>query len=234
VKDFVEIARQMHRLVWKEERWNWRTKQEEVFRRLNEIFTMEPMLAAPDLDKEMRVEVDMADHMMGGVLSVKCKDEKWRPVAYISKLLNDTEKNYEIHDKEMLVVIQCLEAWRHFLEGAQIRFEVWMDHKNLEYFMSSQKLNRWQALWALFLSRFDFKLVHVPGSKMERVDGLSRRPDWQEGVGKENKDRTLVMKEWLKAQIAQVEEVVIKGIDILDRIRKSKAIDDKIVKVVKK
>ena len=60
-------------------------------------------------------------------------------------MLSNTEKNYKIHDKEMLAVIRCLEAWKHFLEGARIKFEVWMDHKNLEYFMSSQKLNKRQA-----------------------------------------------------------------------------------------
>jgi len=109
--------------------------------------------------------------------------------------LSDTEKNYEIHDKEMLAVIRCLEVWRHFLEGARIKFKVWTDHKNLEYFMSSQKLNKRQTRWALFLSHFDFKLVHVPGTKMEKADGLSKWPDWQERVGKENKDRMLVKKE---------------------------------------
>ena len=108
---------------------------------------------------------------------MKCEDDRWRPVAYISKSLSDTEKNYEIHDKEMLAVIRCLEAWRHFLEGTRIKFKVWTDHKNLEYFMSSQKLNRRQAQWALFLSHFDFKLVHVPGTKMGKANGLSRQPD---------------------------------------------------------
>jgi len=105
----------------------------------------ELVLAAPDLDKELRIEADVLDYAMGGVLLMRCEDDRWRPVAYISKLLSNTEKNYEIHDKEMLAVIRCLEAWRHFLEGARIKFEVWMDHKNLEYFMSSQKLNRCQA-----------------------------------------------------------------------------------------
>jgi len=105
---------------------------------------------------------------------MKCKNGKWRLVAYISKSLSDTKKNYEIYNKEMLVVIRCLEAWRHFLEGVWIKFEVWTDHKNLEYFMSSQKLNRRQAQWALFLSCFDFKLVYVPGTKMEKAHGLSR------------------------------------------------------------
>jgi len=145
VKDFTEIARPMHRLVRKQERWNWGSEQEEAFKRLKEIFTLEPVLAAPDLDKEMRVEVDVSDYATGGVLSMKCEDKRWRPVAYISKSLSDTEKNYEIHNKEMLAVIRCLEVWRHFLEGARIKFEVWTDHKNLEYFMSSQKLNRCQA-----------------------------------------------------------------------------------------
>jgi len=177
MKDFAEVARPMHRLVRKQEKWNWGSEQEEAFGRLKEIFMSEPVLAAPDLDKEMRVEADASDYATGRVLSMKCEDKRWRPVAYISKSLSDTEKNYEIHDKEMLAVIRCLEAWRHFLEGVRIKFEVWTDHKNLEYFMSSQKLNRRQAQWALFLSRFDFKLVHVSGTKMGKADGLSRRPD---------------------------------------------------------
>ena len=75
-------------------------------------------MAAPDLDKKMRVEADVSDYATEGVLSMKCEDKKWRLVAYISKSLSDTEKNYKIHDKKMLVVIRCLEAWRHFLEGA--------------------------------------------------------------------------------------------------------------------
>ena len=109
---------------------------------MKEIFTTRPLLVAPDLDKEFRVEADASNFATGGVLFIKCEDGKWRPVAYISKSLNETEHNYEIHDKEMLAVIRYLEAWRYFLEGAKGRFEIWSDHKNLEYFMSNQKLNR--------------------------------------------------------------------------------------------
>ena len=70
----------------------------------------EPVLVTPDLDKEMRVEADASDFATGGVLSMRCEDEKWRPVVYISKSLNEAERNYEIHDKEMLAIIRCLEA----------------------------------------------------------------------------------------------------------------------------
>ena len=67
------------------------------------------MLAAPDLDKKMRMEVVVLDYTMGGVLFMEYEDEKWKPVAYLSKSLNETEKNYEIYDKEILAVIRGLE-----------------------------------------------------------------------------------------------------------------------------
>jgi len=103
------------------------------------------VLAAPYLDKKTRMEVDTSDYAMGDVLSMECKDGRWRPVVYLSKSLNEIERNYEIHDKEMLVIIKGLENWRHLLEGACFKFEIWTDHKNLEYFIKAQKLNHRQA-----------------------------------------------------------------------------------------
>ena len=73
---------------------------------------------------------------------MKSSNNLWRPVAFISKSLSDTKRNYKIHDKEMLAIVRCLEEWRHFLEGTVVKFEICMDHKNLEYFMKAQKLNR--------------------------------------------------------------------------------------------
>jgi len=68
------------------------------------------LLVALDIDKEFRVEADASNFATGGVLSIKYEDNKWRLVAYISKSLNKTERNYEIYDKEMLAVIRCLKA----------------------------------------------------------------------------------------------------------------------------
>jgi len=95
-------------------------------------------------------------------------------VAFISKSLNEVKRNYEIHDREMLAIIRCLDEWRYLLEGAQSKFEIWSNYKNLKYFMSSQKLNHRQARWVLYLSRFDFTLKHVPGSSIGKADSLSR------------------------------------------------------------
>ena len=120
-------------------------RQKKMFKGLKKQFTKELVLAAPDLDKKISMEVDVSDYMMGEVLSMECEDGLWRLVAFLSKSLNKTERNYKIHDKEMLAIIQGLESWRHLLKGAQSKFEIWTDHKNLEYFMKVQKLNQRQA-----------------------------------------------------------------------------------------
>ena len=159
---------------------------------MRERFTKELVLAAPDIDKKMRMEIDALDYVMEGVLSMECEDGLWRPVAFLSKSLNETEKNYEIHDKEMLAIVRGLEAWRHLLEGAQYKFEIWTDHKNLEYFMKAQKLNKRQARWALYLSWFDFTLKYVAGVKMGKADGLSQRADWKIGIDKDNDNQIFI------------------------------------------
>jgi len=132
----------------------------------------------------------------------------------------------------MLVVVRCLEAWRHFLEGAVEKFEIWTDHKNLEYFIKVQKLNRRQARWALYLSRFNFMLKHIPGSKMGKVNSLSRRLDWEIGVEKDNKDKTLVKPEWLEVRKTEVVEIIVDRVDLLEKVRKSEVKDNEVIKVV--
>jgi len=67
---------------------------------------------------------------------------------------------------------------------------------------------------------------------MEKADRLSRRSDWEIGVERDNEEQMLVKKKWLEARAVQVLEVVIKGVDVLDKIRKSKIKDDKVIKVV--
>ena len=72
----------------------------------------------------MRMEVDTLDYTIEDILSMEYEDRKWRPVAFLSKTLNETERNYEIHDKKMLAIIRGLENWRHLLEGTQFKFEI--------------------------------------------------------------------------------------------------------------
>ena len=91
-------------------KWKWRDKQQQVFDKLKRIFTTKPVLVAPDLDKEFRVEADTSNYATGEVLLMKYSNDLWRPVAFISKSLSDTKRNYEIHNKEILAVVRYLEA----------------------------------------------------------------------------------------------------------------------------
>jgi len=110
IKDFAKIAAPLHMLVRKEQKWKWKKEQKEAFEKLKAVFTTESILAILDINRKMRVEANALDYTTGGVLLTKCEDGKWRPVAFISKLLNTMEQNYKIHNKEMLAVIRCLEA----------------------------------------------------------------------------------------------------------------------------
>ena len=92
----------------------------------------------------------------------------------------------------MLAIVRVLEEWCHYLEGAHHPIEIWTDHKNLEYFQTSQKLNRRQAQWSLYLLRFDFSLHHKLGTSMGKPDTLSRCTDHGEGLDSNNEDITLL------------------------------------------
>jgi len=95
--------------------------------------------------------------------------------------------------------------------------------------MTSQNLNCKQARWALYLSRFDFVLKHVPGSKMGKVDSLSRRSDWKKEEEKDNEEIILLKPKWLEVKMG---EVIMEGVDILEKIRKLEAKDDDVIKAV--
>jgi len=192
IKDFSEHARPLFDLTRNDSRWRWEEAERTAFARLKQSVTSTPVLISPNPTKPFRIEADSSDFATGAVLSqVSWEDEKWHPVAFFSKSLTPVERNYEIHNKEMLAIIRALQEWRHFVEGAEHKCEIWMDHKNLEYFMTAKQLNRRQARWSLYLSRFDFVLQHKPGKSMGKPDALSCRSDHSTGAD-DNSDVVLL------------------------------------------
>ncbi|GLB45865.1 putative retrotransposable element tf2 155 kda protein type 1-like [Lyophyllum shimeji] len=190
-------------LTAKDVAWTWGSGQQDAFDSLKRAITSKPVLIFPDDDRPFRVEADSSDFATGAVLSQQSpEDEKWHPVAFYSKSLNAVERNYEIHDKEMLAIIRALEEWRHFLEGARHKVEIYTDHKNLQYFLTAKKLNRRQARWSLYLANFDFVLHHRPGRSMGKPDALSRRPDHGDGSA-DNADIVLLKPEFFAVRALQ-------------------------------
>jgi RNase H-like domain found in reverse transcriptase/Reverse transcriptase (RNA-dependent DNA polymerase)/Integrase zinc binding domain/Chromo (CHRromatin Organisation MOdifier) domain len=231
IRGFAETARPLHVLTGKSP-WKWGTPEKLAFRTLKEKVTSQPVLALPMDDDQYKIEADSSDYATGAVLS-QLQNDKWVPIAYMSKSLNDVERNYEVHDKEMLAIMRALSEWRQYLHGARKQFEIWTDHKNLEYFLTSKNLNRRQARWSLELAEYDFTLRHKPGKQMLKADLLSRRKDHRRGE-KDNSGITLLKPELLRNMNEGIVDTGTNGDGFMEKITKSKGtIEEKIKEKIK-
>ncbi len=113
--------------------WKWGTAQQAAFEELKRLLAEEVVLAIPTEGGKFCVEADASKGAIGVVLSQE-QDGIWHPVAFLSKSLTVTERNYEIYDKELLAIMLALDEWRHYLMGAAQDFKIWTDHQNLQYF----------------------------------------------------------------------------------------------------
>lgn len=231
IKDFAKTAHPLHKLTGNLP-WEWNDEHQSSFDQLKKAVTEAPVLRMPTDDGQFRVEADASDFATGAVLS-QFQGDNWYPIAYLSKSLSEPERNYDIYDKELLAIIRALDEWRHFLEGAQQKFEIWTDHKNLQYFRTAQKLNRRQARWSLFLSRFDFLLHHRPGKTAGKPDALSRQPN-HVPEGQDNVELTLLKPEWF-ARIASIRgHVEVQGVGdkLLLEIKKDTTKEESVLKAL--
>ncbi len=153
---------------------SWDLSATKAFNHLKEAFTTAPLLVHPNPELPFIVEVDASTTGVGAVLSQQQgKPSKLHPCAF-SKKLSPAERNYDIGNRELLAIKLALEEWRHWLEGATHPFLVLTDHKNLEYLQDAKRLNPRQARWALFFTRFNFKISYHPGPRNVKADALSR------------------------------------------------------------
>ncbi len=176
IRNYSAVAAPLTALTSVNSPFVWSPEAERSFGELKRLFTSAPILTFPDPSLQFLVEVDASDSGVGAVLSQRsAEDQKLHPCAFFSRKLSPTERNYDIGNRELLAVKLALEEWRHWLEGSELPFVVWTDHKNLEYIRSAKRLNSRQARWALFFNRFNFTLSYRPGSKNTKADALSRQ-----------------------------------------------------------
>ncbi|KAI2644477.1 Transposon Tf2-11 polyprotein [Labeo rohita] len=154
----------------------WNPAAHEAFQRLKVIFSTAPLLHHPDPELPFTVEVDASTTGVGAVLSQAVGEPPLlHPCAFYSRKLSPAEQNYDVGNRELLAIKLALEEWRHWLEGSNHPFTIITDHKNLQYLREARRLNPRQARWALFFTRFNFKITHRPGSKNISADTLSRQ-----------------------------------------------------------
>ena len=173
IRNFAQVAAPLTRLTG-DVTFEWGAEEQLAFERLKEAFITEPNLATFDSERDTLLECDSSGYAIGGVLSQYDDEGILRPCAYFSKKNNAHECNYEIHDKELLAVVRCLEEWDAELRSVK-SFKVITDHKNLEYFMKPRMLSERQVRWAALMSRFNMEILYRPGKQNVRADALSRR-----------------------------------------------------------
>jgi len=120
------------------------------------------------------MEVDASDFALGAVLSQFEASRKLHPVAIHSRKFIVLKINYEIYNKELLAIVDFFQECCHLFEGAAHQITIYTNHKNLEYFISICELNRHQARWNMFLSRFDFNITYRLRKQQGLSDVLSR------------------------------------------------------------
>ena len=137
IRGFSDLIRPLVALTQQGTPFNWTNKHTQVFERLKQMFTTAPVLMQFDPDRETVVETDASNWATGGVLSQYDDNGLLRPCAYFSKKNSPAECNYEIHDKELLAIINALKEWEAELIGLK-EFLIITDHRNLRYFMMTQ------------------------------------------------------------------------------------------------
>jgi len=189
--------------------WNWSEQCEKAFVVLKGKFTTAPILCHYHPKRKQQIETDASDLCKAVILSQYEPDRPWHPLSYYNKRFLPAELNYDVHDKEMVVIVNCFQEWRHFLIGAPEEIVVFTDHKNLEYFNTTKLLNWRQASWAEILSQFSCRIFYRPGEKNGKADALSRRVDPElEGDG-EKQDLTIRMFKPGQFQLGENEEALL-------------------------
>ncbi|KAL5010990.1 hypothetical protein ScPMuIL_013295, partial [Solemya velum] len=173
VKDFSIIANPLTSLTRKDVKFEWSVACQESFKILKERLTSSPILVYPEFSLPFIIDTDASDCGIGGVLS-QIRDEKEVVVAYFSKSLSKTERNYSVTRKELLAVIQACEHFKHYL--IEKKFKVRSDHGSLRWLTNFKEPQGQVARWIERLAEFDFEIEHRAGRLHNNADALSRHP----------------------------------------------------------
>jgi len=177
IEGFSRTAKPLYAKTKKESigNWEWGDKEQKAFDELRTKLTTAPVLVYFNPLAPTKIETDASKYVCSGILSQQCQDGKWRPVAYRSKTMSDAECNYDIHDKELLPIVQVFYEWKRYTRGNPKPIRVLTDQENLVTFMTTKELNERQARRMQELSQYNFKIEYRPGKEGGKPDALTRR-----------------------------------------------------------
>ena len=172
-----ETTKPLRDLLSTKNTWTWSEPQQKAFQQIKKQLSSTPVLALYHPDRLTTVSADSSSFGLGAVLTQKQPDATWRPVAYCSRSLSNTEQRYAQIEKEALALTFGCERFSDYLIGKQ--FHVETDHKPLVSLLGSKNLEELPVRVQRFrmrLMRFSYTISYVPGKQLVVADALSRAP----------------------------------------------------------
>ncbi len=203
IKDFADITEPLHALRRKNVPFEWGVDQQGAFEKLKAALSAYPVVQPFDAEKDTVLTTDASEKSVSAILS-----QDNHPVMYLSRRLNNMEKNYSNIEREALTVVWATSRARHYLLGK--KFLLRSDHKPLEYIfnplrelpkVTSARLMR----WALQLSAFEYDIMYVKGESIPHVDALSRLNFSDEAPESEECLESFV--HWMETDVLSLEEL---------------------------
>lgn len=189
IKNFAEITNNLNRLTRKNVSFVWTKECDESFEKLKNALTTPPVLQFPDFSEsnEFIIQTDASGTAIGSVLCNK----DMRPVAYASRPLNKSERNYPTIQKELVAIVWAIKYFRPYIYGRT--FTIMTDHKPLIYLFSLKDPSSRLLKFRLTLEEYNFKIVYVPGKNNPVADALSRIRITSDSLKELNNDIMMVM-----------------------------------------
>lgn len=174
IQNFSDIAKPLYDLTKKRAKYCWGEAQQKSFEELKRRLCEAPVLSHFDPEADLIVETDASLHGSGAVL-LQVIDGQERVVAYYSKLLSKSQRNYCATKRELLSIVLALAHFHVYLYGHK-KFTVRTDHSSLRWLLGFKDLEGQLARWLERLQLYDFNIVYRAGSNIPVADALSRRP----------------------------------------------------------
>ena len=171
VRNFASIAEPLSRLTKKSAKFEWTDEAQEAFESLKRALIDVTSLAFPYPDRPCVLDTDASDVAIGAVLSQNI-DGVEKPIAFFSRVLNPTQRNYCTTRRELLAVICALQHFRHYLLNQKVILRT--DHYSLMWLKTFKRPEGILARWVETLAEFDVDIEHRPGRLHNNVDGVSR------------------------------------------------------------
>nr|XP_054759405.1 uncharacterized protein K02A2.6-like [Lytechinus pictus] len=177
--DLASVLAPLHKLLQKEQKWEWSKAQQEAYEKCKRMLTSDALLVHYDNRRELKMYCDASSYGVGAVISHVMDNGETKPIAFASRTLTKSERNYAQIEKEALGIIFGIKKFHQYLLGRN--FTLITDHKPLLHLLGPKSsiptmaASRMQR-WAILLSQYDYNIEYLSSKENAVADALSRLP----------------------------------------------------------